>query len=135
MRNLLTLMSECTMKFRGGYFAPLNSTKTSNGSCVVGVLTSEGASIQHPFSIRSVSVQHPMQSGGTQVKSSFRLLRYAACMLLLLCLGVGNAWGTDIVMTTSSVPATKGKPVAGTNNIYYTRAGGSGKCRCGTGVL
>ena len=91
-RNVWNL-SEGTMKFRGGYFALLSSTKTSNGSCTEGALLLEEASIQHPISIQSASIQHPLQEGGKQVASLFRFLRYAAVILCVLMLGVGQMWG------------------------------------------
>ena len=58
------------------------------------------------------------------------MCRYIAVIFAVLVMSianVGTAWGEDIVMTTHSAPSTKGKPIAGTNGIYYTRGGGGGK--------
>ena len=56
----------------------------------------KGASIQHPISIHSASIEHPLQSGGNQVAGKYlaRIWKYAAMLLMVLTLGVGQTWAT-----------------------------------------
>ena len=58
------------------------------------VLTMKEASVQHPFSIHLASIQHPLQSGGNQEARGYaaRVWKYAAMLLMLLTIGVGQMW-------------------------------------------
>ena len=71
---------------RRGSGASLNffryAAKSGNGRGVV-TATSYGASDEHPMSIRSAS---------DGVRRQTRVWKYAAMLLCLLTLGIGNAW-------------------------------------------
>ena len=61
----------------------------------VRVVRLEGGSNEHPISIQSASIEHPLQSGGNQVASRYlaHIWKYAAMLLMLVTLGVGQMWG------------------------------------------
>lgn len=66
-----------------------------------------------------------------------RAARYAATLLLLLCLGVGNAWGSETVdcsgaSATSSTGNTN-KSTSTSYTVYFTRGGGGWNFNSGKG--
>ena len=99
-------------------FSNLWSSLVGSRSCDVRV-TSDGASDEHPMSIRLVSDETPWRHAGN-------LWRICAVLALLLTVGVGNAWGANIVidldLTKSATypdgfPTSSGSHTSGTHTF------------------
>lgn len=115
--------------------ASLNLFRYAAKSCDsqgVVTATSYGASVQHPLSIHSASDRTSRKAGGREVsaishqpsvvscrRTSLHLYRYAAMIMLLLSLGVGNAWGGNTYyskLTAKSGDTARGLVYAATSN-------------------
>ncbi len=87
---------------RRGSGASLNffryTAKSGNGRGVVTV-SSYGASDEHPMSIRSAS---------DGVRRQTRVWKYAAMLLCLLTLGIGNAWAASAYLSVRSADPAQG---------------------------
>ena len=109
---------------RRGSGANLNLFRYAAKSCdSQGVVTvsSYGASDEHPMSIRSAS------DGG---RWQTRVWKYAAMLLCLLTIGVGNAWGGNSDYYSQAGVAVK----TGAGTVYVGTSTSYGKSTTGSSV-